>query len=276
MIERFVEVPGSRLYALDEGPKDGTPIVLLHAAIADLRAWDSLVPFLADVGRRVIRYDLRGFGRSVTEAVEFSNRADAIAVLDAFDVERVFLVGNSRGGQIAFDTAIEYPDRVSGVVGVAAGLGGFQGQPTPEEEALFEEGDRLESSEPLDADAIADFDVRLWVDGLGQPPTRVPSAIREAVREMDRPQFLPDHVDGRPIVLQPPANDRIDDLRCPVLAIAGALDVAGVSQAALHLQDSAPNARAIILADVAHMIGMEQPESLARLILDFVRGVEDA
>ena len=137
LMERFIDVPGGRLFVVDEG--GGPPVVLLHAGIVDLRAWDAFVPHLVAGGYRAVRYDARGWGRSTTEEVDYSNRADLVAVLDALGIGRAALVGNSRGGQIAFDTAVEFPDRVVAVVGVGAGLGGFEGQATPEELALFEE-----------------------------------------------------------------------------------------------------------------------------------------
>ena len=264
----FVDVSGARLLTVDEG--EGPPILLLHAGIADHRAWDAMAPLLVDAGYRAIRYDARSFGGSVTEDVPYSNRADAIAVLDAVGVDRAVLVGNSRGGVIAIDTAVEYPDRVVAVVGVAAGLSGYEAPATPEEEALFEEMERLESAEPPDPDAIADIDVRLWVDGPGQSPDRVPSAIREAVRSMDRPNYLPGHVDGQPIRLDPPAGERLAELRCPVLAVAGALDASESAHTARYLEANAPNARSVILPDVAHMIGMEAPDRLAALIQEFL------
>jgi pimeloyl-ACP methyl ester carboxylesterase len=263
-----ISAAGATLHAVEDG--SGPPIVLLHAGIADLRAWDAMVPYLTGAGYRVVRYDQRGFGRTVTEDVSFSNRADCIAVLDTLGIGQAVLVGNSRGGQIAIDTAIEFPDRIAALVGGGTGPGGFEGDPTPREIEITEEGDALESAEVLDADAIADFDVRLWVDGVDQPTDRVPSEIREAVREMDRPQYLPDVVGGQPIPLDQCANDRLADLRCPVLAVAGSLDLSHMTQSAHRFESAAPNARAIIWDDVAHMIGMEQPERLANAIVEFL------
>jgi 3-oxoadipate enol-lactonase len=267
--ERWIDVPGGRLYSVADG--QGRPIVLVHAGIADLRAWDPMIPGLVAAGFTAIRYDVRAYGRSTTQDVPFSNRADLMAVLDAWGFGRAALVGNSRGGQIAFDTAIEFPDRVVAVVGVGAGLGGLDVDVAPEEVAIFEEGERLESAVPRDADAIADFDVRIWVDGPGQSPDRVAPAIREAVRTMDRPLYLPGRIEGQPIVLTPPAAARMAELRCPVLAVAGTLDIPEVAETARHLEAHAPNARAVFLPDVAHMIGMEVPDKLNVLIADFLR-----
>lgn len=278
MTSHTMPVPGGQLHVVDEGDQADPVILLLHAGIADLTAWDPLAARLTTAGHRVVRYDARGFGQSVTEDVAYSNRADAIAVLDALHIGRAVLVGNSRGGQIALDTAIELPDRVVAVIGVGAGLGGFDGDATPDEIAAFERMDALEerldaagpAGDPEALEAVVDLDVRCWVDGPGQPDDRVPAAIRDQVRRMDRAHYDPARTQGRPIPLTPPAADRLAELRCPVLAVAGALDATEVAQTARHLEAQAPDARAVILPDVAHMIGLEAPDRLADLILDFL------
>ena len=267
-METFVDVPGGRLFSMTEG--DGPPVVLIHAAIADHRAWDAMAPGLVAAGFRVIRYDYRGFGQSKTDDVDFSNRADLVAVLDAQGVGKAALVGNSRGGLIAFDTAIEFPDRVVAAVGVGASLGGYEGEPTKDEIALFEEASRIMAAANPDLDTIADLALRLWVDGPGQSPDRVDPTVREFVRTMCRPLGEPGRIQGRPVRLDPPANDRLEELRCPVLAVAGELDVSDIAQTARRLESAAPNARAVIWPDVAHMIGMEAPDRLNALIVDFL------
>ena len=267
-MEHLVSVPGGRLFVVAEG--DGPPVELVHAGIVDLRAWDPVVPHLVAAGLRAVRYDTRGWGRSTTQDVDFSNRADLVAVLDALGIGRAALVGNSRGGQIAFDTAIEFPDRVAAVVGVGAGLGGFEGHPTAEETALFEEMERLEEAAEKDPDAIAALDVRVWVDGPAQPAGRAPAWIAEQVRATSLVLSAPGHVFGRPIVLDPPAATRLADLRCPVLAVAGELDVSDVAETARHLEAHAPDARAVVLPDVAHLVGMERPAKLAALVTSFL------
>jgi 3-oxoadipate enol-lactonase len=265
-----IPVAGARLHVVDDGSPSDPPIVLLHAAIADSRSWDALAPRLTKAGYRVIRRDMRGFGQTESDDVEFSHRADIVAVLDAVGIEQAVLIGNSAGGQIAIDTAIEFPNRVVAVVGVAPGLGGFEVDIPPEEAALFEEGERLEAAAPLDAEAVVDFEVRLWVDGRGQRPDRVPAAIREAVREMDLVHYEPGRDRGQSIRLQPPAAARLAELRLPVLAVAGALDVSDIAATVHHLAADAPDARAVVLPGIAHMIGMEAPERLAELIVDFL------
>jgi 3-oxoadipate enol-lactonase len=267
MKQLMVHVPGGRLAVVDEG--DGPPILLLHAGIVDARAWEPLVPHLVAAGYRAIRFDARWAGRSEMEDVEFSNRADAVAVLDALGVGRACLVGNSVGGQIAVDTAVEFPTRVAALVTLGASVGGYQPESTPAEAALFEEMERLEES--ADPDAVADFDVRLWVDGIGQPEDRVPSSIRETVRAMDRDVAVRSRIPGRPIRLVPPAGERLGTLTMPVLAVAGGLDVSDVWATARHLEAVCANARAVLMPGVAHLIALEAPEAVAALVVDLLR-----
>jgi pimeloyl-ACP methyl ester carboxylesterase len=91
---------------------------------------------------------------------------------------------------------------------------------------------------------------------------------------MARPLNEPGRVRGRKIDLDPPANDRLSDLRCPVLAIAGGLDFSDAAQTAKRLEAAAPDARALIWPDVAHMVGMEQPDRLSAAIVEFLEPLD--
>jgi pimeloyl-ACP methyl ester carboxylesterase len=91
---------------------------------------------------------------------------------------------------------------------------------------------------------------------------------------MNLPLNDPASVKGREIKLDPVANERLAELRCPVLAIGGALDFSNVTQSARHLEADAPDGRAVIWDDVAHMIGMERPDRLAGTIVDFLASLE--
>jgi pimeloyl-ACP methyl ester carboxylesterase len=272
MASHTVAVPGGSLHVVEDGA--GPPILLVHAGVADLRAWDAMVAPLVAAGYRVIRYDARGYGRSTTEDVAFSPRDDLRAVMDARGADRAALVGNSRGGALAFDTAIESPERVVAVVGVAAGVGGFDGGETPEEQAIFEAYEAVDRAEPFDAVALTDFETAVWGDGPGQPAGRLRADARALLTEMNGPLNDPARMKGREIKLDPVANERLAELRCPVLAIGGALDFSDVTATARHLEADAPDARAVIWDDVAHMIGMEQPDRLAAAIVSFLEPLD--
>lgn len=268
--ERMIPVPGGRLFAVGEG--DGPPIALLHAGVVDSRVWEPFVPLLTDAGYRTIRYDARGFGRSETKDVEFSRVDDLLAVLDAFGIERAALVGNSQGGQIALDLAVSRPDRVVALVQLASGIGGLDVPMSPRDEAVEERYEAVDQAG--DIQALTDFELALWGAGVEQPVERLPADLREFLRPMfeaaneGRPR-------GRQVPLDPPAAERLDQLKMPVLFVHGGLDFSYVETFGRHLEANVPNARLVVMPGVAHLLAAEAPEAVARLVLDLVRPLGD-
>jgi pimeloyl-ACP methyl ester carboxylesterase len=264
-----IPVPGGELWAQWAG--EGTGVLLIHAGIADARMWDPQWDALA-TGHRVARYDTRGFGRTETQAVPFSNAADAIAVLDAAGIERAVLVGCSRGGAIAINTALTAPGRVTGLVWACGGISGFDMPDPPELLALGEREEAL--AEAKDWAALADFDVRLWVDGYGQPEGRGPASVRELVRRMTYDTYVQEKPEGEPIPLEPPAIDRLEALAVPVLAMVGLLDVPGTAIQAGLLEERVADVRRIDLPGVAHVPNLERPEWFTETLLAFLAEVD--
>jgi pimeloyl-ACP methyl ester carboxylesterase len=265
----WVEVAGGRLPFEVAG--SGTGVALLHAGIADMRQWDPQWAELA-ARHRVVRYDLRGFGRADVVDTAFSNRADLVAVLDAAGLDRAVLVGCSRAGSIALDTTLEFPDRVSGLVWVCGGVSGDDGEETPDEVAAGQREEAL--SEAKDWAALAEFDVAIWVDGLGQPAGRAPTEAREAVRRMTYDTYVQEKPYGDTIVLDPPAIGRLGEVRVPTLVMIGELDTPSTRRAADIVASGAPGARRIDLPDVAHLPNLERPDWFTETLLGFLAEVD--
>jgi len=264
----YLPVEGGRLYFEADG--SGHPLVLVHAGVANLRMWDDQVPLFAK-RYRVIRYDTRGWGRSETEQVDFSNRADLAAVLDHFDAASAFVLGSSRGGMIALDFALDFADRTDALIVAAGGVGGYETADSPDDVAMWEEAERHEAAH--DWDWLADFETRSWVDGPGQPANRVDPAIRARVHDWILTTYRQEKNEGHPQPMQPPANERLAELRAPTLVMIGDLDQASTQQSCRHLAESAPGARFEEFAGAAHMLNLEQPDRFNRLVLDFLASV---
>jgi pimeloyl-ACP methyl ester carboxylesterase len=121
---QFMEIAGLRIHFRDEGPKDDPqPIVLLHGTADSLHTWDGWVEGLRSQ-RRVIRFDLPAFG--LTGPAPDNNYSIpaytgwVMQVLDTLGVKHCVLVGNSLGGQIAWETAVAHPERIAKLVLVDA------------------------------------------------------------------------------------------------------------------------------------------------------------
>jgi 3-oxoadipate enol-lactonase len=264
----WIDVPGGRLAAQDEG--DGPPVVLVHSAVVNRRSWNGVAPRLVAAGYRVIRYDMRGFGESTAEEVEYQPHADVVAVLDHFGVGRAALVGNSMGAAFSLDAVLETPDRFVAYVWVGGGIGGYNKEPSASEDALFQaEGD---AEDAKDWDLAAELDTQIWMDGWRDGrhagSDRVDPAVRAAMKAMDRELLDPDRVYGSFKRPDPPAIERLETVAVPTLVVIGQLDTEGTRSSAEVLAQRVPAARIERLPDVAHIVGMEQPEQLAALIVE--------
>ena len=263
----FVPVPGGSLYTEMDG--SGPGICLVHAGVANLRMWDAQVPALAS-DHTVIRYDTRGFGRTESAAVEFSNRADLIAVLDHAGIDRAILVGASRGGVIALDTTLEFPARVTGFVSVAGGVSGYQAPDGSGSDAIWDEVERHWKAKEWAW--LADFETAFWCDGPGQSPDRVAPEIRSLVHSWILDNYRADKAEVTPIPLEPPAAGRLGELTVPLLVVIGLRDEAATVDAGrfLALTTNAP----LLEFDTAHMVNLEEPERLTTALVDFVASTQ--
>lgn len=262
----FVEVEGGQLYYETAGA--GQPLVLVHAGVADCRMWDEQANAFAQ-HYRVIRYDTRGFGKTTSQDVSFSNRQDIVDLLRHLGIERAAILGLSRGGQIAIDFTLEHPEMVTALIAVAAGVSGFEGPATDAEKQLFAEYERLETAK--DYDALTEFEVRVWADGPGQPAGRAASSVRERLREMIANNYrLHHHEQTQPRVLEPPAVDRLGEIHVPTLVIWGDLDFSDVGAAMGLLAERVSGAQQVIFPGVAHMVNMEEPVRFNTVVLDFL------
>ncbi|MBU2066950.1 MAG: alpha/beta fold hydrolase, partial [Gammaproteobacteria bacterium] len=121
---QFVAIDGMLVHLRDQGPRDDpSPIVLLHGTSASLHTWEGWVAVL-QAKRRVISLDLPGFGLTGPFPDGDYRMAHYSAflshVLDQLQVPRAVVAGNSFGGQLAWQFALDHPQRVERLVLVDA------------------------------------------------------------------------------------------------------------------------------------------------------------
>ncbi|MGB7873047.1 MAG: alpha/beta hydrolase, partial [Anaerolineales bacterium] len=195
----MANINGAQLCYEVEGT--GQPLLLVHAGVADSRMWDSQFEVFSKE-YRVIRFDLRGFGRSNMPSGSFSNHEDVRALLDFLGIEMVFLLGISFGGLITLDFTLAYPDYVKALVLGAPSVSGAN--PSERIRQFWEAEDA--ALEKGDLDGATELNLRLWVDGPHRESNRVSSEVRELVREMQLNIFkkeIPGDIEE--IDLEPPA-----------------------------------------------------------------------
>ena len=117
----YFENLGARLYYEESGP-DGRPLVFLHGFALDGRQWTRQVERFSSQ-YRVITLDARGHGKSSLPAGKVDNGLywrDVVALLDHLDIGRATLCGNSMGGHVALQVAINAGERVEGLILIGA------------------------------------------------------------------------------------------------------------------------------------------------------------
>jgi pimeloyl-ACP methyl ester carboxylesterase len=117
---RWFDAPDGRMHYVDEGPRDGRPVVMLHGNPSWAYLYRRFIPPLVEAGHRAIALDHLGFGRSdkpdraeLYTIRRHSERAEAL--LEALDLRDATVVPQDWGGPIGLRWAVRHPDRVSGL-----------------------------------------------------------------------------------------------------------------------------------------------------------------
>lgn len=239
-----------------------TDVLLLHAGIADSRMWEPQRAALEATGRRVVAPDLRGFGSRPLEHGRFSYVADAASLLEG----PTDVVGCSLGGRVALELALARPELVSRLVLVAPGLPGWQWSDETragwaEEGTAFEQGD---------LEAAAEASVRMWIDGPRRRAEDVDPSVRALVREMVLRSYELQPIEPEEEDLDPPAIARLADVRKPTLIAVGSEDLDDMHGIAKHLAAEIEGARLVVIEGAGHLPGLERPDAVNRLLLDFL------
>lgn len=265
----LVEINNVRIYYEIAG--EGQPFVMIHAGVADSRQWNYEFAHFSK-RYRVLRYDLRGYGRSEPVAGEFSHLQDLTALLDYLHIDQpLILMGCSMGGGLAMDFALTYPSKVKALIMVDAGPSGLElDVPTP---AKFEEAEKAYNAGDLDL--VAEVETQIWFDGMGRTPEQVNQEMRQLAYEMNRRALTLDAKQlGKRIPDAPvPAAERFSELSLPVLIIVGAYDTPYMQAAADHMLEKVPSARKVVIEDAAHLPNMDQPAEFQRVVTTFLERV---
>lgn len=264
-----IDSGSARLACHKEGR--GPTIVLLHAGVADGRSWADLQRALAS-SYRTVAYDRRGFGESIYQFEPFSHAGDLSAVIARAGGEDVVLVGNSMGGALAIDFALEHTDLVRALVLIGTAVTG-----APELDVDTEEETRIEAAIQAaetrgDVDEVNRLEAWLWLDGGGQPEGRVVDPTRALFLDMNRAALLaPDPGEEETAGA---AFDRLENLKQPVLLMVGDLDITYTRELNRIMTRRLPNAQSVIVTGVAHLPQMEEPQLIAGLIDEFVSNLD--
>ena len=256
--EGFVPVNGDgKLYYQVRG--EGHPVVLIHGGSTHVGMWDDQFDVLAR-HYRVVRYDVRGYGRSSSSQVGHSQWHDLRKLLEHLGIERTHIVGLSLGGRIAVDFALEDPEKVAHLVLAGPGLSGWQFEPAEwinEVRAAREAGDKRAATEA-------------WLRSPYLTAIMEDPELAERIRQISYDTEHSWVQNSRAVRLTPPAVERLSELKAPALLILGSRDANDAHRIVDLIAGNAPNAQKLIVEGAGHMVNMERPDEFNRAVLDFL------
>jgi 4,5:9,10-diseco-3-hydroxy-5,9,17-trioxoandrosta-1(10),2-diene-4-oate hydrolase len=284
--ERTVRAGARDIFLTEATPDAGqhqrdVPLVLLHGGGPGATGTGNYarnIDVFAAAGYRVLVPDLPGYGRSakdIDQSDPFGDLAVFVrALLDALDIDRAYLAGNSYGGAAALRLALDRPDRVARLVLMGpGGIGTTRALPTKGLSALLSyyagdgpSRDKLRTfvREYLVADAsgltedLIELRYQASIDPqvMANPPLRRPSG-RGALRTLCRMDFT---------------RDRARLARCPVptLVIWGTEDKVNRPSGGPYLAATMPDCDLHLFARTGHWAQYEQAARFNRLVLDWL------
>jgi pimeloyl-ACP methyl ester carboxylesterase len=265
----LAEVDGGRLAWESAG--EGPDVVFLHPGLWDSRVWDQQFGVFSKT-YHVVRYDFRGYGRSSRPepGKPYSHVEDLVAVLDAAGVDDAALVGNSMGGRVALDLALEHPSRVSALVLAAPGLSGFEGTAKEESEweAAFADVEREieEAVHAGDHQRAEELQLRwLWAP-LG---TDDPAGARIRQIAFDNLHELTMDESGER-ELDPPAAGRLGEIEAPTLVLSADHDPPWHERMCVVIVETVRGARLIRIPETDHVIPLRKSDEFNRVVLGFL------
>jgi pimeloyl-ACP methyl ester carboxylesterase len=273
---RFIEVNGVKVHCKASG--EGRPVlILLHGFGASVFSWRKVMAPLAEFGA-VVAFDRPAFGLterplpgdwqgespySTEAAVQLTVR-----LLDELGAQQAILVGNSAGGAIAMQTALQFPQRVQALILVSPAVYGGGGVPGWSSWLL-----RLPQVRRLGPLVVRSLVVRLenalptaWHD----PGTITPEVLAGykkplQVDNWDRAfwEFL---LAGRPLDL----GGQLDGITVPTLVITGDDDTWVPTAQSVRLADELPNAELVVIPNCGHVAMDECPEEFMQAAAAFL------
>ena len=270
---QFVAIDGMLVHLRDQGPRDDpAPIVLLHGTSASLHTWEGWVTVLQDK-RRVISLDLPGFGLTgpfPDGDYRMSHYSAFLAnVLEQLQVPRAVVAGNSFGGQLAWQFALDHPQRVERLVLVnAAGY--------PRNATSMPIGFRLAqipALAPVMANVLPRPMIEASIRNVYGDPDQVSDELIDRYYELTLRAGNRDALRQRFIQVEAGQSyTRISELKMPTLILWGGRDELIPPVNAERFKRDIKGSRLVLFDELGHVPQEEDPARTVAVLMGFLEG----
>jgi 3-oxoadipate enol-lactonase len=262
-------VNGVRLFYRVQG--QGEALVLIPGLGAGHTAWfRQLHAFKKHY--KVITFDPRSIGRSDRPKQPYGFKAladDVVGLMDQIGISKAHVLGQSLGGLVAQEVAIDYPDRVLKLVLVSSTVAG--GDTNPTNPALMEALGYAEGTNEIDFSKV---DTRKTMNAvIGMSFNKM--LYRKAMQFLSRFFVKPEMFDGLSDQLRAISGhntvDRLHLIKAQTMVITGAEDRIVSPHSSEVLADKIPNAKLVMVKGGSHAFNVEMTSRFNREVLDFLK-----
>ncbi len=265
MTRDFATINGFKLAYSLRGDRRHPVVVLSHSLATNLELWNYQLPLLAR-RFRVLVYDLRGHGASDAPGDNYTLQelaSDVAALLDHLQISNAAFVGISIGGMIGQHFALQYPEKLAGLILCSTGA-----RTEPQAKAAIEERIETVRREGL-ASQVAQTLARWFTPKfIEEAPANI-SWIADLIlrTSVDGYAGCAHAVQGLDVI------DALDQVRARTLIVPGQFDVAFPEKTSRAMQQRIPNAELCLLEGAAHLGNVEQAHRFNEIILSFLNRV---
>jgi 3-oxoadipate enol-lactonase len=252
------------IFYVEEG--EGFPVVLIHGLAGDHRAWLPQIAVLKD-RHRVIAFDNPGSGGS-SDVTDLSTTEDlaraTLSMMDSIDIDRAHVIGRSMGGAIAQHTALLAPDRVHTLT-LASSFAKFDPVGT---RVLSNMREILEWR-----DNWTDWARHsTWAFFSPKSYNEQPEAVANMQAIIgDETRSKISYVNLNKACLEHDTLDRLSEITCPTLIMAGAADPVCSLTATRWMQEGIPHAETVIFENSSHFFLIEEADKAMFTIEDWLQ-----
>ena len=258
---QFADLGDVQLHYQIDGDPNGSPVVFANALGTDMQIWDAVLPHLP-AGLKLIRYDLRGHGRSSAPPAPYSMGAlirDAEQLLDHLDIRDCVFVGLSIGGMIAQGLAVKRLDQIRGLVlsNTAAKIG---------TKSMWQQ--RIDTVNTTGIEAISDAVMERWFSRR----VRATPEVAEW-RDMLVQQSPVGYAGCCAAIAGTDFYTPTSGLRLPTLGISGSEDGATPPDLVRETIDLIPGSSFSLIRKAGHLPCVDQPKEFAALLDTFLQKI---
>ncbi|HSX11893.1 MAG TPA: alpha/beta hydrolase [Rhabdochlamydiaceae bacterium] len=260
----FVKVNDIELYYELQG--DGPPLILIAGFAAHSAIWKDYIAPLSKQYQLLI-FDNRGAGQSEAPEIPYSIEMmaeDIVALMEALKISNAHFLGLSMGGAIVLQLCIEHPDKVKKAI-VA---GAFAKLPETAKWQIQASRKLLEAGMPFEL-FLESLLPWLFSNAFLSDTENVKKQLHQWTHN-PYPQSPAGYYGQSDAILQLDLRDRLKEIQCKTLVIAGEEDLYIPSSCFHQLMKRIPNAKLAVLKEQAHMFVSERPEEVIKLVKEFL------